>query len=192
MGVKPDRWIRKMSSDPNVRMIEPFSERVDGDGIVSFGLQPAGYDARIDPAIYVFDWARACGTAMDPINIDSRLYFEKRADPFFILPPNGFMMAFTVERFRIPRDIVVRGAAKTTYSSVGINLDVAGIHPGWEGRLRLHISNTTPVPIKIYGNMGLVYLEFHEISGDVERDYSELPHPRFQGNGEPFPLEPQR
>jgi len=181
-----------MSLDSETRMIEPFSERVDGDGIVSFGLQPAGYDARIDPILNVFDWARACGTAMDPLNVDSRLYFEKRADPFFILPPSGFAMAFTVERFRIPRDVVVRGAAKTTYSSVGINLDVAGIHPGWEGRLRLHISNTTPVPIKIYGNMGIVYLEFHEISGYVERAYGELRHPRFQNTDGPFLHEPQR
>lgn len=173
-------------------MIEPFSERVDGDGIVSFGLQPAGYDARLDPEIKVFDWARACGTAMDPLNIDSRFYFEKCADPFFLLPPSGFMMAFTVERFRIPQDVVVRGAAKTTYSSVGINLDVAGIHPGWQGRLRLHISNTTLVPIKIYGGMGIVYLEFHEIIAAVERDYSELSHPRFQDNNEPFLREPQR
>ena len=82
---------------------------------------------------------------------------------------------------------MVRGASKTAYSSVGVNLDVASIHPGWEGRLRLHISNPGPNPIRLYGGMGIIYLEFHEIDGDVEQDYSQLKSPRFQGQRELFP-----
>jgi dCTP deaminase len=162
-------------------MIEPFSERVDGQRVVSYGLQPAGYDARLHPGIEILDWAIAAGQPLDPLGPQNdKLYFPKSADPFFDVPPHGFVVARTVEHFRIPRNCVVRGAAKTTYSAVGLNLDVASIHPGWEGRLRLHLSNATPVGIRIYGNMGLIYLEFHEIDGTVERAYGDLQNPRFQ------------
>lgn len=177
-GIKPDRWIREMALSR--RLIEPFAERFAGPGIVSYGLQPCGYDARLAPEVQVFDWARAQGKELDPLNVNPALYFDRVAEPHIVLPPRGYMVGLTVEYFRIPRNCTARGVSKTTYSSVGVNLDVASINPGWEGRLRLHISNPGPIPIKIYGGMGVIYLEFHEIDGEVERDYSELAHTRFQ------------
>lgn len=183
-GVKTDRWIREMAV--NHKMIEPFSERVAGPNIISFGLQPCGYDARLAPEVQIFEWARAQGAPLDPLKVNPDLYFDRPADPFIMLPPRGYMVGLTVEYFCIPRNCTARGVSKTTYSSVGVNIDVAGINPGWEGRLRLHISNPGPIPIKIYGGMGIIYLEFHEIDGVVERDYSQLAHTRFQKQTEAF------
>ena len=185
MGAFPDRWIRDMAIKKN--MIEPFSERVDGPGIISYGLQPAGYDARLDPDIKIFDWARGQGKVLDPLDVDPSLYFDKTAHPSFAMPPHSYILALSLEYFRIPRTCVVRGAAKTIYSSVGVNIDIAGIHPGWEGRLRFHISNPNHVPIRLYGNMGIIYLEFHKIEGTVERDYSELKYPRFHKSEKALP-----
>lgn len=187
-GVKPDHWIRQMATD--CKMIEPFSERVAGPGIVSFGLQPCGYDARLAPEVQIFEWARAQGVALDPLNVDPALYFDRVAVPHIMLPPRGYMVGLTTEYFRIPRNCTARGVSKTTYSSVGVNIDVASINPGWEGRLRLHISNPGPIPIKIYGGMGIIYLEFHEVDGLVERDYSQLDFTRFQRQVEAFPKSP--
>lgn len=167
------------------RIIEPFSERVAGPDMISFGLQPAGYDARLAPDVKIVDWARGMGRLLDPLNVDESLCFESGPSDSraIIIPPHGFIVGTTVEFFRIPRSCVVRGAAKTTYSSIGVNINVASIHPGWEGRLRLHISNATPVPVLVYPGMGIVYLEFHEIDGVVERDYSQLNDTRFMDVG---------
>ena len=129
---------------------------------------------------------------LDPLNVDPLLYFDRTADPHIMLPPRGYMVALTVEYFRIPRTCTARGVAKTTYSSAGLNLDVASINPGWEGRLRLHLSNPGPIPIKIYGGMGIIYLEFHGIDGEVERDYGELNHTRFQAQVAAFPPSPAK
>lgn len=185
MSAIADYQIREMAK--SIDLIKPFSERVDGLGIISYGLQPAGYDVRLDPAIKIFDWARGQGRELDPLNIDPDLYFDKVADPYFIMPPHSFVLGLSLEYFRIPRTISVRGVGKTTYTSVGINIHVAGIHPGWEGRLRFHISNPTPVPIRLYGNMGIILLEFSPVHGRVERDYGELNYPRFHKAADAFP-----
>jgi len=118
MSVKPDWWIREMAL--GCRLIEPFSERVARDGIISFGLQPAGYDARLDPRILVFDWALAAGSSFDPLNQDHRFFFERSAVPHYDIPPRGFVEAMTMEYFRIPPNCLARGMGKTIYSSVGI------------------------------------------------------------------------
>lgn len=178
MSVKPDWWIRRMALE--FRLIEPFSERVAGDGVISYGLQPAGYDARLDPNILVTDWVIAGGISLDPLNPERNFFFEKSADPYYDIPPRGFVEAITVEYFRIPPDCLARGMGKTIYSSVGIGLNISGINPGWEGRLRIHISNSSSVPIRIYGGQGIVHLEFEELDGRCERPYSELQGIRFQ------------
>jgi|SRR3989344_1554944 len=99
-GVKPDWWIRQMAHTKG--MIEPFSERVDGDRIISYGLQPAGYDARLAPELRVFDWARAQGKVLDPLEIHSDFHTEATANPIFTLPPRGYIVGMTMEYFRIP------------------------------------------------------------------------------------------
>lgn len=182
MGVLPDGLIRQLALDPRTRMIEPFSERVADPGkLVSWGLQPAGYDARLDPGILVFDWARAQGEILDPLAINPELYEERVALPHFDIPPRGFIQGMTVEYFRIPRDVTVLGRGKTTYSSVGIEVNVASINPGWEGRLRIHIANVTPIPVRIRGGEGIVYLEFHRLAAACEVPYDQLPGTSFQG-----------
>ncbi len=182
MGVKPDNWIRKMALDHQSRMIEPFSERVAGKGIVSYGLQPHGYDARLDPKIRVLNDAITAGKGLDPLEPDEeeRFYFDQSADPYYLIPPHGLVLARTIERFKVPRSCSVHAFPKNTYSSIGINPLLAGITAGWEGCLKISISNATQVPVRIYGGMGILYLEFHTIDGNVERDYGELGGTRFQ------------
>lgn len=177
-GVKPDWWIRKMAVEAG--MIEPFSERVAGPETIVFGLQPCGYDARLDPTLLVFDWSRAQGGTLDPLRVDPNFLFEMSAFPYYEIPPRGFVQGLTVEYFRIPRNCSARGIGKTIYSSIGINLNISGINPGWEGRLRVHISNPSPVPIRIYGGQGMVYLEFQELDGECEVTYDQLAGTRFQ------------
>lgn len=177
-GIKPDSWIRRMAQYQ--KMIKPFSERVDGPGVISFGLQPCGYDARLDPEMRVYDSARARGEGLDPLNVKPEFFVQVRAEPFFLIPPRGFVEAMTIETFCMPPDCTARGVGKTTYSRVGISLNISSINPGWSGRLRLHISNISPVPVRLYGDMGIVYLEFSEIDGCPEKSYDQLANPRFQ------------
>lgn len=162
-------------------MIEPFSERIAGENIISYGLQPAGYDARLDPKILVFDWARACGMTLDPLNPDRSFFSEILADPYYDIPPRGFVEAMTMEYFRIPATCLARGMGKTIYSSVGIGLNISGINPGWEGRLRIHIANSGSFPIRIYGGQGIVHLEFEGLDAPCEKPYGSLEGVRFQG-----------
>jgi dCTP deaminase len=183
MGVKPDQWIRRMALEH--RMIEPFSERVDGPGVVSYGLEPAGYTARLHPDIRVVNDVSVCGQALDPLAREQNEQFYRTPfldpmKPYFDISPWSCVIARTVERFTIPRTIVVRGTAKTSYSTLGLNLDVASIQPEWEGQLKLHLANPSRAAVRVHFNMGLIYLEFHEVDGEVERSYAELAHPRFQ------------
>ena len=134
MGVLPDGLIRQLALDPRTRMIEPFSERVADPGkLVSWGLQPAGYDARLDPEVYAFHWAQAQGAVLDPLNLDPDFYVPQHGTPVIELPPHSFMQGMTIEYFQIPRNITVRGCGKNVYTSVGIGINIAGIHPGWGG-----------------------------------------------------------
>lgn len=178
-GPKPDHWVREMAK--TAKMIEPFSERVAGDELISFGLQPAGYDPRLDPEILVFDSARAQGKTLDPRNLDPSLYFNLKAEPCYAIAPKSFILGMTVEHFRIPRNCLVLGVGKTTYSSAGISVNVSGINPGWEGRLRLHLANANSVPVKVFGNQGIIQLFFVELDGECDATYAELIATRFQG-----------
>lgn len=180
MGIKPDWWIWGMAQKQ--QMIEPFSERVADPGkMISFGLQPCGYDARLDSEILAFDCARAQGEILDPLNLNPDLYEVHSALPHFDIPPRGFIQGMTLEYFRIPRNVTVLGRGKTTYASIGIEVNVASINPGWEGRLRIHIANTNPNPVRIRGGEGIVYLEFHELDGACDQSYDQLPGTSFQG-----------
>ena len=187
MSVKPDSWIRAMALDPDVRMIEPFSERVAGENTVSYGLQPHGYDARLRPDIKVLNDALTAGKEFDPLDPqrEARFYFEQSANPYYCIPPHGLVIARTIERFRIPRDCSARAFPKNIYSSIGINLLLAGITAGWEGHLKISISNATQIPVRIYGKMGILYLEFETVDGQIELDYSELQGTRFQEEASP-------
>lgn len=176
-GIKPDWWIRKMARER--QMIEPFAERHAGKNIISFGLQPCGYDLRLDPEILVFDPVRTHGRALDPLEVNPDFYFKKTASPYYEVPPRSFVEGISIEYLRIPNNCTARGVGKTIYSSVGLSLNISGINAGWEGRLRLHIANPGSVPIRIYGGQGIVYLEFSELDGECEVDYGSLSDTRF-------------
>lgn len=181
MGYKCDTWIRTYCSG-NQPLISPFSERVAGPDIVSYGLQPTGYDARLSRGIKIFHWAKAQGKHLDPLNLDPDFYLEREVEgDSYVIHPHGFILGKTFEYFRIPCNIDAVGMSKTTYSRVGLNLDIASINPGWQGHLQVHISNPTPNPIVLRVEMGFLHVKFQETDGVPERDYSRLANTRFQG-----------
>ncbi|MEK7125175.1 MAG: dCTP deaminase [Patescibacteria group bacterium] len=176
--VRNDRWIARMALERG--LIRPFSGRVAGPSIASYGLQPAGYDARLDPRILVLNDALIAGKTLDPLDPDQRMFTVKIADPHYDIPPHTFVEGMTVERFKIPRTCIARGVGKTVYAAHGVSLNIASINPGWEGRLRLHIANTSSVSVRIYGAQGIVHLQFEEIESP-DMSYDELRETRFQG-----------
>lgn len=161
MPIKSDNWIRKMSE--NHGMIEPFeSGQVRGENI-SYGVSSYGYDIRVAPEFKVF--TNVHNLVVDPKNFDDRSFVDIEDDTC-IIPPNSFALARTVEYFRIPRDVLVICVGKSTYARCGIIVNVTPLEPTWEGYLTLEISNTTPLPAKIYANEGIAQLLFFE--GDEE------------------------
>jgi dCTP deaminase len=149
MGVMPDSWIRTRSIEN--RMIEPFRERTSKNGIISYGLSSYGYDARVSDEFKIF-------TNVDSATVDPKAFSEKgfvnRKTDVCIIPPNSFVLARTVEYFRIPRDVLVVCVGKSTYARCGIIVNVTPLEPEWEGHVTLEFSNTTPLPAKIYANEG--------------------------------------
>lgn len=134
----------------------------------------------LGPEILIFDWARGQGIPLDPLALDQKLYSKKLALPFCDIPPRSFIQGMSMEYLRIPNNVSARGVGKTTYSSVGISVNVSGIHPGWEGKLRIHISNTTSIPLRVYGEQEILTLEFQELDGECEVPYGRLEATRFQ------------
>jgi dCTP deaminase len=140
-------------------MIEPFeSGQVRGDKI-SYGTSSYGYDIRVAPEFKVF--TNVHNVVVDPKNFDDRSFVDVNADEC-IIPPNSFALARTEEYFRIPRDVLVICVGKSTYARCGIIVNVTPLEPTWEGYLTLEISNTTPLPAKIYAGEGIAQLLFFE------------------------------
>ena len=150
MTVLSDKWIRKMSREEN--MITPFEEKqVRGDNI-SFGLSSFGYDARVSDEFKIF--TNVNSEIVDPKNFKPTNFVTKNV-PECIIPPNSFVLARTVEKFKIPNDVLVICLGKSTYARCGIIVNVTPLEPGWEGYVTLEFSNTTPLPAKIYANEGV-------------------------------------
>ena len=161
MPIKSDRWIQRMCEEH--RMIEPFETRQVRTGTVSYGLSSYGYDIRVAPEFKVF--TNVHNVIVDPKDFDPRSFVDVRASSC-IIPPNSFALARTEEYFRIPRNVLVLCVGKSTYARCGIIVNVTPLEPTWEGFLTLEISNTTPLPAKIYGGEGIAQLLFFE--GDEE------------------------
>ncbi|MEX0891485.1 MAG: dCTP deaminase [Gemmatimonadota bacterium] len=157
MSIRSDRWIREMAQEQ--AMIEPFVDRQVRDGAVSYGLSSFGYDIRVADEYKVF--TDVYGVVVDPKAFDERSFVDIKAD-HCIIPPNSFALARTLEYFRIPEDTLVVCVGKSTYARCGIIVNVTPLEPGWEGHLTLEISNTTPLPAKIYSNEGLAQLLFFQ------------------------------
>jgi dCTP deaminase len=168
MPIKADTWIRRMAREHG--MIEPFVDEQVRAGVVSFGLSSYGYDIRVADEFKIF--TNINNTVIDPKNFDPRSFVDVRAD-VCIVPPNSFALARTVEYFRIPRDILTVCLGKSTYARCGIIVNVTPFEPEWEGFVTLEISNTTPLPAKIYANEGIAQVLFLQSDEVCERSYAD-------------------
>lgn len=164
MGIKSDGWIRRMAQEKG--MIEPFSatqvrQAEAGHSIISYGLSSYGYDLRVSNEFKVF--TNVFNTVVDPKAFDAKSFVDMETD-ICIVPPNSFALARSIEYFRIPRDVITICLGKSTYARCGIIVNVTPFEPEWEGHVTLEISNTTPLPARIYANEGLAQVLF--IGGD--------------------------
>jgi dCTP deaminase len=167
-GIKSDRWIRQMALEHG--MIEPFQDRQVREGVVSYGLSSYGYDIRVGDEFKIF--TNINNTVIDPKNFDPRSFVDVKAD-VCIVPPNSFALAHTIEYFRIPRDILTICLGKSTYARCGIIVNVTPFEPEWEGTVTLEISNTTPLPAKIYANEGIAQVLFFQGDEPCEVSYAD-------------------
>ncbi len=168
MAIKSDRWIRRMASEYD--MINPFSEKQIRDSCVSYGLSSYGYDLRVADEFKIF--TNVNSTIVDPKAFDERSFVTIRSD-CAIVPPNSFALARSVEYFKIPRDVLTLCVGKSTYARCGIIVNVTPFEPEWEGFVTLEISNTTPLPAKIYANEGLCQILFFQSDEPCETSYKD-------------------
>lgn len=172
MGLQSDRWIREMALKHG--MIEPFVDRqirdTDGDKVISYGLSSYGYDLRVAREFKVF--TNINSSIVDPKNFNENAFVHIESD-VCIVPPNSFALARSVEYFRIPRNVLTLCIGKSTYARCGIIVNVTPFEPEWEGYVTLEISNTTPLPAKIYANEGLAQVLFYQGAEDCEVSYAD-------------------
>ena len=168
MGIMADSWIREMARTKG--MIEPFVEGQRREGVISYGVSSYGYDARVADEFKIF-------TNVDNANVDPKAFseqsFVERQGEFCIIPPNSFVLARTVEYFRIPRDCLVICLGKSTYARCGIIVNVTPLEPEWEGHVTLEFSNTTPLPARIYANEGVAQVVFIGSDEPCEVSYGD-------------------
>jgi dCTP deaminase len=157
MSIKSDKWIKRMAVEH--QMIVPFEERQIRSGVISYGLSSYGYDIRVADEFKIFTNVNT--TIVDPKCFDERSFVDFKGD-VCIVPPNSFALARTVEYFRIPRNVLTVCLGKSSYARCGIILNVTPFEPEWEGFATLEISNTTPLPAKIYANEGIAQVIFFE------------------------------
>ena len=168
MTIKSDRWIRRMALEHG--MIEPFVDSQVQAGVVSYGLSSYGYDIRVADEFKVF--TNINNTVVDPKQFDPRSFVDIKGDTC-IVPPNSFALARTIEYFRIPRDVLTVCLGKSTYARCGIIVNVTPFEPEWEGTVTLEISNTTPLPARIYSNEGIAQVLFFQSDEPCERSYAD-------------------
>jgi dCTP deaminase len=166
--LKSDRWIRKTALEQG--MINPFSEKQVREGVISYGLSSYGYDLRVADEFKIF--TNVNSTTVDPKHFDERSFVNITSD-VCIVPPNSFALARSVEYFKIPRSILTICVGKSTYARCGIIVNVTPFEPEWEGFVTLEISNTTPLPAKIYANEGLCQIIFFEGDEICETSYAD-------------------
>jgi dCTP deaminase len=168
MSIRPDHWIRKMCREH--RMIEPFEEKQVRSGVISYGVSSYGYDLRIADEFKIFTNVNT--TVVDPKRFDPRSLVDFRGD-VCVIPPNSFALARSVEYFRIPRDVITICVGKSTYARCGIITNVTPFEPEWEGYVTLEISNTTPLPARIYANEGIAQVLFLGGEEPPEKSYAD-------------------
>jgi dCTP deaminase len=168
MGLKPDHWIRKMAQEHG--MIEPFVENQVREGVISYGVSSYGYDMRVADEFKVF--TNVYSAVVDPKNFSPQSFVDFKGD-VCIIPPNSFALARSVEYFRIPRSVLTVCLGKSTYARTGLIINVTPFEPEWEGFVTLEISNTTPLPAKVYANEGIAQVLFFEADEECEISYAD-------------------
>ena len=168
MAIKSDHWIRRMALEHD--MINPFSEKQVRQGVVSYGLSSYGYDLRVADEFKIF--TNVNSSIVDPKKFDEKSFVTINSD-VCIVPPNSFALARSIEYFKIPRTVSTLCVGKSTYARCGIIVNVTPFEPEWEGFVTLEISNTTPLPAKIYANEGLCQILFFESDEVCETSYKD-------------------
>jgi dCTP deaminase len=168
MGLKPDHWIREMAL--NHSMIEPFEAGQVRDGVISFGVSSYGYDIRVADEFKIF--TNVHSAVVDPKHFDPKSMVDFKGD-VCVIPPNSFALARTIEYFRIPRDVLTVCLGKSTYARCGIIVNVTPFEPEWEGYVTLEISNTTPLPARIYANEGIAQVLFFQADEECDVSYAD-------------------
>ena len=168
MSIKADHWIRRMAQE--YKMIEPFEVGQVSQGMISYGTSSYGYDIRVADEYKIF--TNVYSAVVDPKNFDPNSMIDFKGD-VCLIPPNSFALARTVEYFRIPRNVMTICVGKSTYARCGIIVNVTPFEPEWEGYVTLEISNTTPLPAKIYSFEGIAQVLFFESDEPCETSYAD-------------------
>ena len=168
MSIMSDKWIKKMAKEKG--MIEPFQEHQIRKGGISYGVSSYGYDARVSNHFKIF--TNVNSAVVDPKKFSQESFVDRKTN-ICVIPPNSFVLARTVEYFKIPRNIMVICLGKSTYARCGIIVNVTPLEPEWEGHVTLEFSNTTPLPAKIYANEGACQFLFLQGDSDCEISYAD-------------------
>ena len=168
MTIRPDSWIRRMALEK--QMIEPFVDGQVRDGVISYGLSSYGYDIRVSNEFKIF--TNVHSAVVDPKAFNPKSFVDFVGD-ICVIPPNSFVLAQTVEYFRIPRDVLTVCVGKSTYARCGLIVNVTPFEPEWEGFVTLEISNTTPLPARVYANEGIAQVLFFQSDEVCETSYAD-------------------
>ena len=170
MGLKPDFWIRNMALEKE--MIKPFFDGQKRDGIISYGLSSYGYDIRVADEFKVFTPGKGDLSVVDPKALDPGALIDFQGE-ICIIPPNSFALARSMEYMRMPGDVLGAVLGKSTYARCGIVTNFTPLEPGWHGYITIEISNTTPLPAKIYANEGIAQVLFFQGDAPCEVSYAD-------------------
>jgi dCTP deaminase len=168
MGIMPDQWIRKMAHEQH--MIEPFADSQVREGVISYGVSSYGYDIRVADEFKIF--SNLHSAVVDPKHFDPKAMVDFKGE-VCVIPPNSFALAKTVEYFRIPRSVLTICVGKSTYARCGIIVNVTPFEPEWEGYVTLEISNTAPLPARVYANEGIAQVLFFQAEETCEVSYAD-------------------
>lgn len=170
MSIKADKWIKRKVKE--MGMIEPFEENLVRGGKVSYGLSSYGYDLRVADEFKIF--TNVHSAVVDPKKFDAKSFVDVSGEGSILIPPNSFALTRSIEYLRVPRNVLMLCIGKSTYARCGIIVNVTPIQPEWEGNLVIEISNTTPLPAKIYAGEGIAEILFFESDEVCEKSYKDL------------------
>ena len=168
MSLKPDHWIRRMAREEG--MIDPFVDGQRREGVISYGLSSYGYDMRVADEFKIFTNVRSA--IVDPKDFSDASFVDHQGE-ICVIPPNSFVLARSMEYFRIPRQVLTLCVGKSTYARCGLIVNVTPFEPEWEGYVTLEISNTTPLPARVYSNEGIAQVIFLEADEACETSYAD-------------------